>query len=63
MVDAEALDAVSGAARAADEPLAEVGGASGVWLREARAFRDRLRTAGTRVPAATDLLTESRKGR
>jgi excisionase family DNA binding protein len=63
LVDSEALDALSGLTEADDEAVRDVAGAWGDWLRETAAFRDRLRSGGRRVPAASELLRESRRGR
>jgi excisionase family DNA binding protein len=63
LVDSAALDALSGATEAEDEAVRDVAGPWREWLREAAAFRDRLRSGGRRLPAASDLLKESRRGR
>jgi excisionase family DNA binding protein len=64
LVDADALDALTGAVEPApDEGEAvEVAGEWGDWLRRAEAFHGRLRAKGVRLPPAADLIRESRRG-
>ncbi len=64
LVDAEALDALTGAVELASEGAdpVEVGGEWGEWLRRVREFHEKLRAEGVRLPPAADLVRESRKG-
>jgi excisionase family DNA binding protein len=63
LVDADALDLLAGATEPAQGSLARVGGEWGSWLSRADRLREDLRTSRRRLPAAADLLAESRRGR
>ena len=64
LVDADALDALTGALAPApdDADPVEVGGEWGEWLRRVREFHEKLRADGVRLPPAADLIRASRKG-
>ena len=62
LVDADELDALTAPPEGEDEPLVEVDGEWGVWLREVREFHERLRARGVRLPSGGELVRRSRQG-